>query len=573
MTTIIVGAVHCLPNTLELPGGEVYIVDPDVRAANLTASLFAHRDDVHVMQMEPFDFLLKLEPSFRIDALHIQPAEFWHPFKYLELFKIAEPFFSNVVEVRATDLQFISGYAARSGWSIERTRVYRAPLVSFIICLNHKRDGFLQDCIDNIGRVFASENKEIIVVKQFDNEEFKRGQLFNLGFSASNGSVCVFQDVDIRYMEYLDIVRTAHELGRPFIPWDRVAQLVESDGLQRIHAAEYRPCGFGAVNVFTRKQFEGVNGFSNLYCGWGCEDNEMHLRAQFVKITGTIGHVQHPRETPKGNRNREILRSYPNRDKMQDGLLQTRATLISSRESEGVTVLEFSNISAGGDFNHGGHLPIGILTFNRNEYFCKTLTSLYSTLSVISERVHIFDDGSTEPAKLARLSELKNVHHLGGPHKTYKATLLAIDTLYRKYPAQDLILCQDDIQFASGWYSDALAIIDDMDRDGLDWGTLSLYNLRVPSDKSYREMKTGHAGAPCLIIRATFWEVFREHNDVKAPRSCNLVDYLIAHWCQTNPVRRFAVCVAGKSLVQHIGMHSTLSDRDNSDTITPHFKG
>jgi hypothetical protein len=110
-----------------------------------------------------------------------------------------------------------------------------------------------------------------------------------------------------------------------------------------------------------------------------------------------------------------------------------------------------------------------------------------------------------------------------------------------------------------------------MYRAGLDWGTLSLYNLRTPSVRPYVAIESGHAGAVCLVISREFWTQYRKENSIEDGRECCLADFLLAHWSQTHETRKFAVCVTGRSLVQHVGIKSSLSERDMSDCITPYF--
>ena len=43
----------------------------------------------------------------------------------------------------------------------------------------------------------------------------------------------------------------------------------------------------GGVMAFTKSQYEAVNGFSNEYWGWGCEDDDM-----FVRIVDSCLHLE-----------------------------------------------------------------------------------------------------------------------------------------------------------------------------------------------------------------------------------------------------------------------------------------
>ena len=48
----------------------------------------------------------------------------------------------------------------------------------------------------------------------------------------------------------------------------------------------------GGVMAFTPQQYEAVNGFSNEYWGWGCEDDDM-----FIRIVNSCLHLEQGKKT------------------------------------------------------------------------------------------------------------------------------------------------------------------------------------------------------------------------------------------------------------------------------------
>ena len=67
---------------------------------------------------------------------------------------------------------------------------------------------------------------------------------------------------------------------------------------------------FGGVTEFTRAQYEKINGFSNLFFGWGGEDDDLRARVvhkgfQVIRYPLDIGRyymTYHTKDTPNPER-------------------------------------------------------------------------------------------------------------------------------------------------------------------------------------------------------------------------------------------------------------------------------
>ena len=72
----------------------------------------------------------------------------------------------------------------------------------------------------------------------------------------------------------------------------------------------YRKIYFGGVNAFTKQQYLKVNGMSNLFFGWGSEDDDFRQRTlkkfrKIIKLPPNIGRyymIEHEKEKPDENR-------------------------------------------------------------------------------------------------------------------------------------------------------------------------------------------------------------------------------------------------------------------------------
>lgn len=118
---------------------------------------------------------------------------------------------------------------------------------------------------------------ELIIVEQGDAKLFNRGKLLNIGFMEARKRRCnyvVFHDVDM-LPKHVDYSYSEHPL------------LLATDfvGINNIpYTKEKFDKYFGGVTLFPTEHFEQINGFSNLYWGWGFEDDDLLYRCKINKV-------------------------------------------------------------------------------------------------------------------------------------------------------------------------------------------------------------------------------------------------------------------------------------------------
>jgi len=136
------------------------------------------------------------------------------------------------------------------------------------------REQHLQQFIPYISKALLIQDikYKIIVVEQFDNNLFNRGLLCNIGFyefSHEFDYVC-FHDVDMicPIIDYsysdipLSLIRIRSKVG-----------------------GEVFNNYFGGIVIFPSLVFKTINGFSNNYWGWGCEDDDLKYRCVLHSIS------------------------------------------------------------------------------------------------------------------------------------------------------------------------------------------------------------------------------------------------------------------------------------------------
>jgi hypothetical protein len=110
----------------------------------------------------------------------------------------------------------------------------------------------------------------ILVIEQADGKPFNRGALLNVGFHLAGATAewVAFHDVDMLPLD------ASCDYSMPASGMRHLAGAAEQFGFTNPYT-NY----IGGVLLSTMPAFESMNGFSNSYWGWGCEDDDLFIRA------------------------------------------------------------------------------------------------------------------------------------------------------------------------------------------------------------------------------------------------------------------------------------------------------
>lgn len=112
----------------------------------------------------------------------------------------------------------------------------------------------------------------IFVVEQSSRREFNRAKLFNVGFTEAVKSgdfhCFIFQDIDL-IPQNVDNIYACTKMPR------HMSSSVNTFRYNLPYTGL-----FGGAIALTRQQFQRANGFSNVFYGWGGEDDDFYSRLQ-----------------------------------------------------------------------------------------------------------------------------------------------------------------------------------------------------------------------------------------------------------------------------------------------------
>ena len=136
---------------------------------------------------------------------------------------------------------------------------------------------------------------KIYVIEQIQDTTFNRAKLINAGYdlikNVENWDCYTFHDVDL-VLENDKMLYRCEENGNPrhlSVAIDKFNYKSSKDGKKFRWMNEL----FGGVLQVTGKIFEGVNGYSNKYWGWGGEDDDFYNRVM------DYGEIELVRPDPK----------------------------------------------------------------------------------------------------------------------------------------------------------------------------------------------------------------------------------------------------------------------------------
>jgi hypothetical protein len=215
----------------------------------------------------------------------------------------------------------------------------------------------------------------VIVIEQADMLPFNRGMLLNIGFHLSpDHEWLALHDIDLLPVD------SSCDYSKP----DTVAHLAgraEQFGFQ-LPYLNY--CG--GVLLATKSAFSSVNGFSNRYWGWGCEDDDLYVRfrrAGFVLDRRPGRYRSLPHDRP------EIRPSMANHERfcqvLRESINARDESLLNPKVFRRVEVNDFLTASTSSSCYDGlSTIRYRLLAQGPLDSYCKFSVSVASKHTIIS---------------------------------------------------------------------------------------------------------------------------------------------------------------------------------------------
>jgi N-terminal domain of galactosyltransferase/N-terminal region of glycosyl transferase group 7 len=142
-----------------------------------------------------------------------------------------------------------------------------------------------------INKNFEHDFFHIVYVIQSNKQLFNRGFLFNVGYkeilSSNYTPECIlFHDVDL----------LPYSSGIPYNVCSHPVQL--GSELEHFNWSFPYEKSCGGVISMNVRHWTSVNGFSNLYQGWGGEDDDLYVRLKRMRLLNGVNQMEIERPTP-----------------------------------------------------------------------------------------------------------------------------------------------------------------------------------------------------------------------------------------------------------------------------------
>lgn len=184
-------------------------------------------------------------------------------------------------EIKLTHLLRRKLYQARRQPALVDAPRYDKKL-AIIVAYRHREQhlkkfpGYLQEFLTK-----QKINYELLVVEQYDQKPFNKGKLLNIGAikSLDKFDYFCFHDIDM-----LPQNADYGYINHPVLLANSVSQFDDNPGKPKDFWHRH-PSYFGGVVMLRKEDFLAVNGFSNNYWHWGCEDDDFLMRCLLRGLT------------------------------------------------------------------------------------------------------------------------------------------------------------------------------------------------------------------------------------------------------------------------------------------------